>query len=291
MAEINISLFNKRRTAELAARIREVHDQIEVAEPALQKMAEDVEQTRALADDISTQITVLDEQLVMAENIKADIEARVATAKKPTPISVKKKVRKLDITAVVILAVAAVALGALALTYFFISSENRDIIFELICVGGAAMLAEIIIGIVRSARYKKITRTNRASASEYEKYVSKQRVLLDEQIMRIGQFGVKREELVAELAQAEENAAELIKKQALSAKDCENLKTELARLYADCIPAPDYRNIDFADFLATVLRSDLIDSIRDAIFLYEKNNRYNELMAKLDRLIPAESEE
>lgn len=291
MAEINISLFNKRRTAELAARIRDVHDQIEVMEPSLQKMQEDIEQVRALSEDISTQLEVLDEQAVMAQNIKADIEGRISGAKKPVTVNVKKKVKKFDITAVIILAVAALALGALALTYFLIDSTERDILFELIVVGGAAVVAEFILGIIRGTTYKKLNKANRTAVSEYERYMSKQRVLLDEQLARIGQFGIKREELVAEQAQAQDDLEELAKKYALSTKECENLKTELDRLYADCISAPDYRNVEFVDFLATVLRSDLVDSLRDAIFLYEKNNKYNELMAKLDALLPAQSED
>lgn len=291
MAEINITLFNKRRTAELAARIRDNHDQIAVMEPEVQQMAEDIEQNRARGEEVASQLEALDTQLTMAENIRADIEARLAQAKKPVLVNAKKKVKGLDITALVVLAVALVAIGALVLTYFLLDSAERNIILELICVGGVALITELIVGIIRGTTYRRAKKKNRTAVSEYEQYMSKQRMLLDEQMVRIAQFSAKREELIAEQEQIGVDGEDLVRRQALKAKECESLKAELERLYADCISAPDYRNIEFVDFLTGVLRSDLVDSLRDAIFLYEKNNKYNELMQKLDALLLGEFEE
>ncbi len=291
MAEINITLFNKRRTAELAARIRDTHDRIEVMEPSVQQMSEEIEQNRERGEEVVSQLEALDGQLSMAENIRADIEARLAQAKKPVLVNAKKKVKGLDIAAIVVLAVALVAIGALVLTYFLLDSAERNILLELICVGGVALITELVVGIIRGTSYRKTRKKNRTAVSEYEQYMSKQKVLLGEQVERIAQFSAKREELVAEQEQIGIDGEELVKKHALKVKECGALKAELERLYADCISAPDYRNIDFVDFLIAVLRSDLVDSLRDAIFLYEKNNKYNELMQKLDELLLGEFEE
>ena len=240
---------------------------------------------------IKSVVEELDAQLSMAEEIKTDIEDRLSRAQKPKPIKVKKKLKKFDICAVIIMGVTLMAIGALVLTYFLMDNAERNILWELLCVGGVGLVIELIIGIIRYSCYRKATVANRTALAAYNDYVSAQQALLDGQLERIGGFTARRDELVDECGRIDAEGGELIKQHALKSKECQSLKAELARLYEDCISAPDYRHIDFVDFLAGLLRSDLVDSLRDAILFYEKKNKYNELMAKLDALLSGQLEE